>query len=69
MAKTKQLKVRKKSGVVPDLSAGAEPLSIYAGNSAQVHEAREAYERADAWARSNPGTPYGVTEPVKEAKR
>jgi hypothetical protein len=28
-------------------------------------EARAAYKRADAWARSAKGTPYGVTEPVR----
>jgi hypothetical protein len=57
----------KTSGVVPDLAAAAEPLSIYAGNSAQVNEAREAFERADAWARDPEGRPYGTV--LTEAKR
>jgi hypothetical protein len=50
---------RPRSGTVPSLSAGSEALSIYAGNSARMEEARDAYERADAWARSEVGTPYG----------
>ena len=50
----------KRSGVIPDLAASAEPLSIYAGNSARLDEAREAYERAEAWAQSPAGTPYGA---------
>jgi hypothetical protein len=49
----------KRSGVIPNLSASAEPLSIYAGNSARLDEAREAYERAEAWAQSPAGTKYG----------
>lgn len=57
----------KRSGVVPDLKASAEPLSIYAGNSARVDEARDAYERAEAWAHSPAGTPYGAKRKV--AKR
>ena len=32
-------------------------------------EAEAARIRADAWARSVPGTPYGVTEPVLEKPR
>jgi hypothetical protein len=59
-----KLAAKKRSGVVPDLKASAEPLSIYAGNSAQ---AQEAYERAEAWAQSPAGTPYGARRKV--AKR
>jgi hypothetical protein len=65
MTKTKRSKQQKKliakrSGVIPDLKAAAEPLSIYAGNSAQVDEAEAAYERAEAWAQSPAGTKYGA---------
>jgi hypothetical protein len=62
----------KRSGVLPDLAAAAEPLSIYAGNSARMDEARDAYERAEAWAQSPAGTPYGgrrVVQRNREAKR
>jgi hypothetical protein len=64
MTKTKRSKQQKKraakrSGVVPNLAASADPLSIYAGNSARVDEAREARERAEAWAKAPAGTPYG----------
>jgi hypothetical protein len=41
------------------MAASAEELSIYAGNSARVDEARDAYERAEAWAQAPAGTPYG----------
>jgi hypothetical protein len=48
---------------VPDLRSiyvrnSAEELSIYVGNSAA---ADEAYARAEAWAKSPAGTPYGKT--------
>jgi hypothetical protein len=61
-AKQKKRLPAKKPGVVTDLSAGAERLSRYVGNSAAVDEAREAYARADAWARDTEGKPYGGTE-------
>lgn len=32
-------------------------------------EGREAWARADAWARSVAGTPYGGTEPVRSTER
>lgn len=51
--KTRKLVVAKRSGVVPDLSAGAEELSIYVGNSAALDQARDAFARADAWARGD----------------
>jgi hypothetical protein len=60
-AAKKRLPARR-SGVVPDLAASAEPLSIYAGNSARmddVDEAERAYERAEAWAQAPAGTKYG----------
>lgn len=69
MAKAKRAVTKKKPsakkrparrpGVLPDLSASAEPLSIYAGNSALLDEARDAYARAEAWAQAPAGTPYG----------
>lgn len=52
----------RKALVVSSLSASAEGLSRYRGNSAQVddaEEARRAFHRADAWARSPAGTLYG----------
>jgi hypothetical protein len=52
-------RVKKLMGGVVDLAAAAE--------TARQEDARlaaEAYAKADAWARSDPGTPYGVTEPV-----
>lgn len=61
-----------KSSVLPDLAAAAEPLSIYAGNSARMDEARDAYERAEAWAKSPAGTPYGgrrVVQRNRETRR
>jgi hypothetical protein len=40
----------------------------YLGNSAQVDTARDAFRRADDWARSPSGTPYGgVMESVQAA--
>jgi hypothetical protein len=45
----------KKAGVLANVTAAHE-LSIYVGNSA----ARDVYERADAWAKSPAGTPYGA---------
>lgn len=44
----------KKAGVLANVSAAAD-LNIYVGNSA----AREAYDRANSWAHSPAGTPYG----------
>jgi hypothetical protein len=61
----KRLPVKRRSGVIPDLKASAEPMSIYAGNSARMDEARDAYERAEAWAQSPAGTPYGARKATR----
>lgn len=63
-AERKKRIAAKRSGVVPDLKASAEPLSIYAGNSAQ-----EAWERAEAWASAPAGTPYGARKKAIKAHR
>jgi hypothetical protein len=47
---------------------GPMPESIRHYFYAPDDEALQAYARADAWARSVPGTPYGVTEVVREVK-
>jgi hypothetical protein len=76
MPKTKTQKIRTprrrepKPGVIQDLAA--EASSIYLGNSAAKDEAIDAqlaYDRADAWARSPAGTPYGSATPAWGPRR
>lgn len=54
--RARETRTRKRPGVIASVSAGAEKLSIYVGNSAAVNdaiEAEEAFGRADAWARGD----------------
>lgn len=58
--RARETRTRKRPGVIASVSAGAEELSIYVGNSAAVDaaNAKDAFERADAWARGD-GSAYG----------
>lgn len=54
-------------GVVTEISAAEGMSHQYAGNSALVDDAidaQQAFDRADAWARSEVGTPYGSVTPT-----
>ena len=65
----RKAKKTKRAGVVKKIHAGEEE-SMYWGNSAQreLAEAREAYERADAWARDPEQRPYGTQQNRKRRK-